>query len=66
VRFTFSFKVNGNDEEFCRQLLSEKLVATVPGSAFEMPGFVRISFATSVEKIEEGMRRLGEFIKQQA
>lgn len=63
--FYLFFKVNGSDEEFCKQLLSEKLVATVPGSAFEMPGFVRISFATSVEKIEEGMRRLGEFIKQQ-
>ncbi|MGC9771668.1 aspartate aminotransferase [Fervidobacterium changbaicum] len=61
--FYLFFKVSGNDEEFCKQLLSEKLVATVPGSAFEMPGFVRISFATSIEKIEEGMKRLGEFIR---
>lgn len=61
--FYLFFKVNGNDEEFCKELLSEKLVATVPGSAFEMPGFVRISFATSIEKIEEGMRRIREFLE---
>ncbi|WP_448374935.1 aspartate aminotransferase [Fervidobacterium sp.] len=61
--FYLFFKVSGNDEEFCKELLSEKLVATVPGSAFEMPGFVRISFATSIEKIEEGMRRIREFLE---
>lgn len=60
--FYLFFKVDGNDEEFCKSLLSEKLVATVPGSAFEMPGFVRISFATSIDKIEKGMERIKEFL----
>jgi len=60
--FYLFFKVDGNDEEFCKSLLSEKLVATVPGSAFEMPGFVRISFATSIDKIEKGMERIEEFL----
>jgi len=43
-------------------LLAEKLVAAVPGSAFEMPGFVRISFANSLNILEEGMSRIKEFM----
>lgn len=62
--FYLFFQVNGNDEEFCKRLLEEKLVATVPGSAFEMPGFVRISFATSLENIHKGMTRMKEFIDE--
>ncbi|ODN31327.1 aspartate aminotransferase [Fervidobacterium thailandense] len=60
--FYLFFKVDGDDEEFCHRLLEEKMVATVPGSAFDMPGFVRISFATSLENLEEGFRRLEEFL----
>ncbi|MGQ9855121.1 MAG: aspartate aminotransferase [Fervidobacterium sp.] len=61
--FYLFFKVPGDDEQFCKKLLEKKLVATVPGSAFEMPGFVRISFATSIDKIEEGMKRIKEFLE---
>ncbi len=61
--FYLFFKVSEDDEQFCKKLLEEKLVATVPGSAFEMPGFVRISFATSIDKIEEGMKRIKEFLE---
>lgn len=60
--FYLFFKVNGDDEEFCKRLLAEKLVASVPGSAFEMPGFVRISFANSLEVLEKGMNRIREFM----
>lgn len=60
--FYLFFKVEGNDEEFCKRLLSEKLVAAVPGSAFEMPGFVRISFATNIETLDKGLKRIKEFI----
>lgn len=60
--FYLFFKVDGDDEEFCRKLLEEKMVATVPGSAFDMPGFVRISFATSLENLDEGFRRLEVFL----
>lgn len=61
--FYLFFKVDGDDEEFCRKLLEEKMVATVPGSAFDMPGFVRISFATSLENLDEAFRRLEAFLK---
>ncbi|MCX7654496.1 MAG: aspartate aminotransferase [Fervidobacterium sp.] len=60
--FYLFFKVEENDEKFCKELLSEKLVATVPGSAFEMPGFVRLSFATNIENIGKGLKRIKEFI----
>ncbi|MDD5758228.1 MAG: pyridoxal phosphate-dependent aminotransferase [Desulfobulbaceae bacterium] len=39
-------------------LLDEALIATVPGAAFGSDAFVRFSFATSMEIIDEGMRRL--------
>ncbi|MGB9613957.1 MAG: aminotransferase class I/II-fold pyridoxal phosphate-dependent enzyme [Fervidobacterium sp.] len=61
--FYLFFKVNGSDEEFCKRLLSEQLVAAVPGSAFDMPGFVRISFATNIETLEKGLRRIKEFME---
>jgi len=41
-------------------LLDEALIASVPGAAFGSDDFVRFSFATSMEIIEEGMRRLKE------
>jgi len=49
-----------DDVRFCEFLLDEARVAVVPGSAFGAPGFVRLSYATSYENIEEGMRRLKE------
>ena len=44
-----------------RQLLEREHVAVVPGDAFGAPGFLRFSYATSVERIEEGLRRLENF-----
>ncbi len=44
-----------------RQLLEEQHVVVVPGEAFGAPGFLRISYATSLERIEEGLRRLERF-----
>jgi len=51
-----------DDEVFCKKLLEEKLVALVPGSAFNAKGFVRLSFANSIEKLDEGFKRIKEFI----
>jgi len=39
-------------------------VAVTPGEAFDAPGFIRISYATSMEKLREGSRRLLEFVHQ--
>jgi aspartate aminotransferase len=43
------------------RLLESPHVAVVPGDAFGAPGYIRISYATSMERIEEGLRRLGQF-----
>ncbi|RDU59058.1 pyridoxal phosphate-dependent aminotransferase [Helicobacter marmotae] len=47
---------------FCKALLKEQGVALVPGSAFGMEGFVRLSFACSLEQLEEGIARIGRFV----
>lgn len=47
---------------FSDQLLSDQLVAVVPGEGFGIEGFVRLSYATSRENIERGMDRVKEFI----
>lgn len=39
-------------------LLKEAHVATVPGDAFEAEGYLRLSFATSMERLEEGFKRI--------
>jgi aspartate aminotransferase len=51
---------------FCRTLLEECHVATVPGSAFGVEGYLRISYATSLEKLQEGLRRIHDFLKKRA
>jgi aspartate aminotransferase len=50
-----------NDTALARQLLEGEHVAVVPGEAFGAPGHIRISYATSLERIEEGVRRLNRF-----
>jgi aspartate aminotransferase len=47
--------------ELAKDLLDKAHVALVPGEAFGAPGFLRISYATSLERIEEGLRRLSRF-----
>ncbi|MEE8348522.1 MAG: pyridoxal phosphate-dependent aminotransferase [Acidobacteriota bacterium] len=50
-------------EEFAKFLIQEARVATVPGSAFGMEGYIRISYATSMEKLEEAMNRIQQAVK---
>ena len=52
--------------EFAKKLLMSKKVAVVPGSAFGPcgEGFVRCSYATSMEGIKEALQKIGEFIKE--
>jgi aspartate aminotransferase len=52
-----------NSSDFCLGLLEQQQVATVMGSAFGAEGFLRMSYATSMENIEAGFDRLVEFIK---
>ena len=48
--------------DFAELLLAEKQVAVVPGAAFEAEGFCRLSYAVSMEQIEEGVKRIAEFV----
>ena len=52
--------------DFAQALLDEARVALTPGEAFEAPGFVRISYAASMETLREGSRRLLEFVSAHA
>ncbi len=47
---------------FCEYLLQEQLVATVPGSAFGAEGYIRLSYATSMDQIQEALKRLSVFM----
>jgi aspartate aminotransferase len=49
---------------FAERLLEEVHVALVPGPAFGTREHVRISYATSQEQIDEGLRRMKQFISQ--
>ena len=52
--------------EFAQALLEESKVAVTPGEAFGAPGFLRISYATSMENLREGSRRMLEFVRARA
>lgn len=45
-------------EEFSRFLIQEARVATVPGSAFGLEGYIRLSYATSVQNLQEAFARI--------
>lgn len=56
-------KVINTSDDFCEVLLEKSLVALVPGSGFGCEGYVRWSYATSMENIVKGLDRLEEFLK---
>lgn len=55
-----------SSNEFCERLLEEEKVAVVPGNAFgeSGEGFVRCSYAYSVEQITEALHRIERFVKR--
>jgi len=55
-----------DDEEFAQRLLEEEKVAVVPGSAFGSggEGFVRCSYATHYDKIEQALERMEKFMSR--
>ena len=50
--------------EFADGLLAGEHVVTTAGEAFDAPGFIRISYATSLERLREGITRLIRFARQ--
>ena len=56
-----------SDQEFALRLLEERAVAVVPGSAFgpSGAGYVRLSYATSMEKLRIAVERIAKFLGKQ-
>jgi aspartate aminotransferase len=52
--------------EFTDALLAEEHVVTTPGEAFDAPGYLRISYATSLDHLREGVTRLTRFARAHA
>lgn len=50
-----------NDRVFCEKLLQQERTVIIPGASMGMPGWVRLSFATSVEEIKKAIERLKRF-----
>ncbi len=50
--------------EFCQKLLEEEFVCCVPGEAFGYDDFFRLSFATDMTTIQEGLKKIENFIKK--
>jgi aspartate aminotransferase len=50
------------DTDFSAMILNEAEVALVPGSAFGADGYLRFSFATSMEILEEAVARITRFM----
>lgn len=56
--------VISDSTSFAQCLLESAHVAVVPGAAFLDEGFCRLSYATSMENIHEGLRRIAAFVKE--
>ena len=50
--------------EFSKQLLAKEGVAVVPGIAFGAEGYIRLSFATVIDTIRVGIKRIESFISK--
>ena len=50
-----------SDTEFVQKLLEQANVAVVQGSAFGLPGYFRISYATSMDNLKKAMERIKNF-----
>lgn len=58
--FYVMLPVAEDDQQWCEDALSDAHVATVPGSAFGTPGYARLSYAASDERLKEAVERLAD------
>ncbi len=58
--FYMMLPVDADDQAWCEGAIEDAHVATVPGSAFGTPGYARISYAASEDRLREGIDRLVE------
>ena len=49
--------------KFCKDMLENALVATVPGVGFGMDGYFRLSFACDMDSIKKGIDRIAKFVE---
>lgn len=61
---TFKGKKINSSLDFANLLLDEAKVAVVPGIAFGDDKYIRLSYATSIENIKEGLRRIKEIVEE--
>lgn len=57
-------KAMDSDAELALAMLRETGVATVPGSAFQAPGHLRLSYAASLDDLTEACRRIARFLER--
>jgi len=57
-------KVSDDSLKFAKDLLAQKEVAVVPGVGFGSEGYFRFSFATDINSIRTGIKRIEEFVKE--
>ncbi len=55
-------EVSNDSMQFCKELLESEGVAVVPGVGFGSEGYFRFSFATDIESIREGIKRIAAFV----
>ena len=58
--FYMMLPVDDDDATWCERAIEEAHVATVPGHAFGTPGYARLSYAASTERLQEGVERLAD------
>ena len=56
-------EVSNDSMQFCKDLLEAEGVAVVPGVGFGSEGYFRFSFATDIETIREGIKRIERFVQ---
>ncbi len=56
--FYVMIPVDDDDKQWCKDAIEEAHVATVPGSAFEAPGYARIAYTREPDKLREAVNRL--------
>ncbi|MEW6776100.1 MAG: pyridoxal phosphate-dependent aminotransferase [Bdellovibrionota bacterium] len=59
---SFNGKKIASDMDFAAYLLEQALVAVVPGTPFGAPGYMRLSYATSMDNIRKGLSRIKEAV----
>lgn len=61
---TFKDQTINNSLDFSKVLLEEEKVAVIPGSGFGLDDYIRLSYATSMDIIENGIDRISTFLSK--